>query len=298
MGTIRAQSVILGCGGFGASPEMRARYLGPGWDLVKVRGSPNNTGDGLRMALDIGAQPFGHYSGAHASPIDSDAPEMSAAFLKPGSRDLVTHRYFWHLGISVNTQGQRFFDEGEDFHNYTYAKTGRQILQQPGGVAYQIFDAKVIQLVPDHFYKGATPTVANTIEELANNLGISREGLVTTVAGFNAAVVDDRPFNPVAKDGRRTQGITPAKTNWSQTIDAPHYTAYGMACGLTFTFGALKINPRCQVLNTQEQVIPGLYACGEMTGGFFYHNYPGGSGLVRGAVTGRIAGRNAAAERS
>jgi len=293
-GTIRAKGVVLGCGGFGASPEMRARYLGPGWDLVKVRGSRANTGDGLTMALAIGAQPYGHFSGCHASPIDADAPDMSGAFLKPGERGAVTHRYFWNLGVVVNIQGQRFLDEGEDIHNYTYAKTGRRILQQPGGVAHQIFDAKTRPLLPEMFYAGATPTVASTIAELADLLDIRREALVTTVADFNAAVVDDRPFDPVNKDGRLTQGITPAKSNWAQRLDTPPYTAFGMTCGLTFTFGGLKINTRCQVLSTQEQPIQGLYAAGEMTGGFFYHNYPGGSGLVRGAVTGRIAGRNAA----
>jgi len=169
-------------------------------------------------------------------------------------------------------------------------------MAQPGGVAYQIFDTKTTPLLPAFLYAGATPTVAGTIEELADKLGIGREGLCQTVAEFNAAVVDDRPFDPAIRDGRHAQGITPRKSNWAQALDSPPFTAYGMACGLTFTFGGLKINSNCQVLNTQDQPVRGLYAAGEMTGGFFYHNYPGGSGLVRGAVTGRLAGRSAATQ--
>jgi tricarballylate dehydrogenase len=107
-------------------------------------------------------------------------------------------------------------------------------------------------------------------------------------------VVEDRPIDEVIRDGRHTEGIDPPKTNWAQKLDKPPYTAYAATCGLTFTYGGLKINPSCQVLNKFDRPIPGLYAAGELTGGFFYYNYPSGSGLLRGAVTGKIAGTNAA----
>jgi len=291
---IHCKGVVLASGGFQANPAMRAQFLGSGWDLGKVRGSKYDTGDGIQMALDSGAQPFGHWGGSHATPIDADAGDYEAGFLDPANHRLRTHRYGWTLGIMVNTEGRRFIDEGEDFNAYTYAKTGAEIIKQPGSVAYQIFDAKLKEAIDRYLYQGATPIVASSIGDLAEKLEISPDVLVQTVEQFNEAVVEDRPFNEVIRDGRATKGIYPPKTNWAQKIDTPPYTAYAVASGLTFTYGGLKINTSCQVLNRLDQPISGLYAAGELTGGFFYYNYPSGSGLMRGAVTGRIAGQNAA----
>ena len=291
---IRSKGVVLGCGGFQANPAMRAQFLGTGWDLGKVRGTKYDTGDGIQMALDIGAQPFGHWGGSHTTPIDADAGEYEAGFLDPANRRYRTHRYAWALGIMVNTEGRRFVDEGEDFHAYTYAKTGAEIIKQPGSMAYQIFDEKVKEAVNRFLYAGATPVVAGSVRELAERLEINPDVLVKTVEGFNQAVMEDRPFNEVIRDGKGTRGIYPPKTNWAQKIDNPPYVAYAVTGGLTFTYGGLKINSRCQVLSRLDRPISGLYAAGELTGGFFYYNYPSGSGLMRGAVTGRIAGGNAA----
>lgn len=292
---IPCRSVVLASGGFEANPALRAQFLGSGWDLAKVRGTKYNTGEGIQMALEIGAQPFGHWSGAHATPIDAGAGDYEGGFLDPERRRYRTHRYGWTLGIMVNTEGRRFVDEGEDFHAYTYAKTGAEILKQPGGVAYQIFDAKVKEPLSRQLYDGATPVIARSIRELAEMLEINPDVLEQTVEEFNKAVRDDRPFNELIRDGRGTRGIHPPKSNWAQKIDTPPFVAYAATCGLTFTYGGLKINTRCQVLNRLDQPIPGLYAAGEVTAGFFYYNYPSGAGLMRGAVTGRIAGRNAAA---
>jgi tricarballylate dehydrogenase len=136
--------------------------------------------------------------------------------------------------------------------------------------------------------------VANSIKELAEMLEINPDALQKTVEEFNNAVVEDRPFNEVIRDGRATKRIYPPKSNWAQKLDTPPYTAYAATCGLTFTYGGLKINTDCQVLNRSDRPMPGLYAAGELTAGFFYYNYPSGSGLLRGAVTGKIAGTNAA----
>lgn len=291
---IHCKGLVLGAGGFSANPAMRAQFLGSGWDLSKVRGSKYNTGDGIQMALEIGAQPFGHWGGSHATPIDADAGEYEAGFLDPANRRYRTHRYAWTLGIMVNTDGRRFVDEGEDFHAYTYAKTGAEIVKQPGSTAYQIFDVKVKEAVERYLYAGATPVVADSLRQLAEKLEINPDVLEQTVQQFNGAVNDDRPFNEVIRDGKSTKGIYPPKSNWAQRIDTPPYVAYAVTGGLTFTYGGLKINARCQVLNKLDRPIAGLYAAGELTGGFFYYNYPSGSGLMRGAVTGRIAGENAA----
>ena len=283
------KTVLLACGGFEANAEMRARYLGPGWELAKVRGIPYNTGDGIRMALDIGAQPFGHWSCCHAVAWDLNAPPF-------GDRS-VTELYQKHsypFGIIVNLEGERFVDEGADFRNYTYVIYGREILRQPQGVAFQIFDEKVKHLLREEYrIPQVTMATADTIEELADRLDINREGLSRTVREYNAAV-QEKEYNPAILDGKGTVGITPAKSNWALPIDSPPFLGYAVTCGITFTFGGLKINGRGQVQDYEGNPIPGLYSAGEMVGGLFYHNYPGGSGLMSGAVFGKIAGESAA----
>jgi len=282
-------AAVLACGGFEANPEMRARYLGPDWELAKVRGVPFNTGDGLRMALDIGAQPYGHWSTCHAVAWDLNAPATGDWVLTE-----LHQRHSYPFGIVVNLHGQRFLDEGADFRNYTYAKYGREVLRQPQRVAFQIFDAKVHHLLREEYrIRQATVATADTVEELAHRLGVNAAGLAHTIAEFNAAV-QPGDFNPTILDGKGTRGITPPKSNWALPLDTPPFLGYPVTCGITFTFGGLRINPQAQVLDTEGQPIPGLYAAGELVGGLFYYNYPGGAGLMAGAVFGRIAGANAA----
>ena len=285
---VPANAVVLASGGFEANAEMRARYLGQGWDQVKVRGTRYNTGETLRMALDIGAKPVGHWQGCHATPIDGDAPAVGDLRLTDR-----TNRLSYPYSIMVNALGRRFVDEGEDLGGLTYAKTGQAILDQPGAIAYQIFDKKTVHLLEERYSTG-TPTVANSIEDLARKLSLSPDELVHTVERYNAAV---RPgtFDPSSKDGKTTVGLEPPKSNWALTIDAPPYTVYPVACGITFTYGGVQIDTESRVIDTEDNPVPGLFATGEITGDFFYHNYPGGSGLMRGAVFGRIAGANAAA---
>jgi len=286
---IDAKNVILSCGGFQANPEMRRRYLGENWDLVKLRGTRYDTGDGLRMAFDIGAQAAGHWGGCHASVVSEDSPMIEAA--TAGSE-----RYSYQYGIMVNRDGERFVDEGEDFLAYTYAKFGKEILKQPGSVAFQIYDAKTIPLLRVE-YQDAEYVESDSLQELAEELDINVEGFLKTVKEFNGAIVDAIPFVAHRLDGRRTRGLRPDKTNWAQKIDTPPYQAYAVVCGLTMTYGGLKTDEKAQVIDTSDRPIKGLYAVGEITGGFFYHNYPSGTGLVRGAVMGRIAGAEAAANR-
>jgi tricarballylate dehydrogenase len=195
----------------------------------------------------------------------------------------------------VNRDGKRFVDEGEDFIAFTYAKFGKEILKQPGGVAFQIYDAKVIPILRPE-YQSALKVESNSLQELAEEMDIDVEKFLDTVKTFNEAIVnDDQPFLTYKLDGRRTKGLTPDKTNWAQKIDTPPFQAYAVVCGLTMTYGGIKTNERAQAIDTSEQPIKGLYAVGEVTGGFFYHNYPSGTGLVRGAVMGRIAGAEAVA---
>ena len=288
---IRSRSVVLAGGGFQANPEWRTRYLGPGWELAKVRGTRFNTGDVIRMALDIGAAPVGNWSGCHAVAWERNAPEFGD--LAVGDQ-FQKHSYPW--GIYINAHGRRFVDEGADFRNYTYAKYGRVILVQPGQFAWQIFDAKAKgQLRDEYRIKQVTKVTANTLEELVKKLDdVNAEAALEEIRRYNAAVRTDIPFNPNLKDGRGTTGLAVNKSNWANTLDTPPFEAYAVTCGITFTFGGLRINTDAQVISTDGEPLPGLFAAGELVGGIFYFNYPGGSGLTNGSVFGRIAGANAA----
>jgi tricarballylate dehydrogenase len=205
-------------------------------------------------------------------------------------------KHSYPFAIMVNATGKRFVDEGADFRNYTYAKYGRVILEQPGQFAWQIFDQKVKHLQRDEYrIRQITKASANTLEELAQKLdGVDAAQFLKTIAEYNAAVRTGIAFNPNVKDGRRTEGLAVNKSNWANTIDQPPFEAYAVTCGVTFTFGGVRITGDAEVLNTDYRPIGGLYAAGELVGGLFYFNYPGGTGLTSGSVFGRIAGAAAA----
>jgi tricarballylate dehydrogenase len=291
VGEVKGRAVVLACGGFEANAEWRTRYLGPGWDLAKVRGTRYNNGEGIRMALAIGASPYGNWSGCHAVQWEMNAPEFGD--LAVGDQ---FQKHSYPFAVLVNATGKRFVDEGADFRNYTYAKYGRMVLEQPGQFAWQIWDKKVKHLQRDEYnIRQCTKVTANTIEELAQKLdGVNAAQFIRTIAEYNAAVRKDIAFNPNVKDGRRTEGLALPKSNWANTIDAPPFEAYAVTCGITFTFGGLRITDEGQVIDLDYRPISGLYAAGELVGGIFYFNYPGGTGLTSGSVFGRIAGSAAA----
>ena len=289
---IRGQSVVLACGGFEANREWRTRFLGRGWDMAKVRGTRYNQGDGIRMALDVGAQSYGQWSGCHAVAWERNAPEFGDLDAMANS---YRHSYPW--GIMVNGEGKRFVDEGADFRNYTYAKYGRIVLEQPGSFAWQIFDSQVAHMLRDEYkLRGATKVKADTLEELVARMqDVNPAQFLETIEEYNAAVTRDVPFNPDIKDGRRTVGLAVNKTNWANAIESGPFEAYSVGCGITFTFGGVKIDPTTRILDIDDMPIPGLFGAGELVGGLFYFNYPGSAGLMAGSVFGRIAGREAAA---
>jgi tricarballylate dehydrogenase len=287
---IACKCVVLAAGGFQANAEWRTRYMGPGWELAKVRGTRFNTGDGIRMALDAGAQPTGNWSGGHAVAWDRNAPEFGD--LTVGD-NFQKHNY--PFSIMINANGERFVDEGADFRNYTYAKYGRVILSQPKQFCWQVFDSKVLHLLRDEYrIKRVTKVRADSLEELVKKLDdVDPEKALATIRQYNAAVKRDVPFNPNVKDGRGTAGLPIPKSNWAIVLDTPPFEAYAVTCGLTFTFGGVKIDSSAHVIDADGQVIPGLFAAGELVGGLFYFNYPGGTGLMNGAVFGKIAGTSA-----
>jgi tricarballylate dehydrogenase len=288
---IEAGAVVLGCGGFEANMAWRAQYLGRPWDHARVRGTRHNQGDGLRMAMEMGAMPWGQWSGCHATPISADAPPY-------GDRELTdkTNRLSYVYGVMLNKLGLRFVDEGEDQNLYTYAKFGGIILNQPGAIAWQIFDSKVTDVLEPR-YSTSRPIVADTLSALVDRLELEHRTALSTLEEYNAAA-GHGSFNPGVRDRMHTAGLALPKSNWAQKLDVPPYRAYPVTGGITFSFGGVKVNDQAQVIGTDWDPIPGLFACGEMVGGLFHNNYPGGSGLMSGAVFGRIAGRSAAAAAS
>lgn len=309
--SIQAKAVILAAGGFEANPRMRAQYLGHGWDLGHVRGTPYNTGEVLELAIrDLAAKQAGHWSGCHSVAWDADSPadtgdrKTSNEFTKSG----------YPLGITLNRTGERFFDEGSDIRNYTYAKFGKAILAQPGGVAFQVWDNQGIPWLRSEEYRDEVvrKTHGSTIEELAakleQNEGLeSAQRFVDTVKEYNEAVARHREekqgqqWDPSIKDGLSTQSSSMSlripKSNWALSLTEGPFMAIKVCCGVTFTFGGLAVNPKTSAVVSYAtgKAIPGVYCAGEMVGGLFYENYPGGSGLTSGATFGRKAGVEAAA---
>ncbi len=288
-GEIRSHSVILACGGFESNPEMRVRYLGPGWDLCRVRGTRHNMGEGIQMALKIGAKPYGNWSSCHACEWDISAPDYGDRWVLDNFQ-----KHSYPLGIMVNLDAKRFVDEGEDYRNLTYAKFGAEIMKQPKRTAIQIFDQQTVgRLREEYRIKQVTKVEANTIVELATQLELDPIALENTIKEYNQAC-SNAPYNPAILDGKGTHGISPPKSNWALPITEAPFVAFITTTGITFTFGGLQINTKGEVQDMTDYSIPGLYAAGELVGGLFYENYPGGTGLMSGSVFGKLAGESAA----
>jgi tricarballylate dehydrogenase len=281
-----AGGVVLATGGFQANVQMRVAHLGRFADSLILRGSRHDTGDGIRMALDIGAQPAGQWGDYHSAVIDARSPKTECG---------VTALYNFQMGIIVDSQGRRFLDEGEDFRDNTYVKFGKAIIEQADGLACCIFDQQMVER--EEFGRAwrpvGPPGEAPTVRELAVALGIPPDNLERTVREFNAAVQPGE-LDLDRLDGKRTSGIHPAKSNWALPLERPPFVAVPVTGGITFTFGGLKVDASARVIDTSGRVIEGLYAAGELMGEVFYYNYPGATSVLRGAVFGRIAGRHAA----
>lgn len=286
---LRAAGVVLACGGFEASPAMRARYLGSEWETVKVRGTRHNTGDLYEPLQKLGAEMVGHWAGCHATPLDAKYPPTGNIEMAE-----MASRHSFPYGILVNEAAQRFTDEGEDFPLYKYAKIGSDILKQENGKAYEIFDSRGLEQL-DYRYERGTYVEADTIEELAEKAGLDVAALVKTVEAYNASVADESAFDPMVRDGVATSGLTPPKANWATRISVPPFRSYPVNAGITFTYGGVAVDTEAHVLSEGGERVRGLFATGEVAGGFFANNYAAGSGLMMGSVFGRIAGRHAAA---
>ena len=281
---VRGKAVVIASGGFQGNAEMMSRYIGP--RAINLRsisvGCHYNKGEGIRMALDIGAAPCGDFGSYHASPIC------------PRSNRAGPSIYVYPYGVLVNKAGQRFVDEGPGETDETYEALTRSIFQQPDGIAYVILDEKLAE-VPNlqSAIRTEQPAIeGQTLAELAGKLGIPSDALEKSVAEYNAACVPGI-FDPRRVDGLATRGLSPPKSNWARPVDQGPFKAYPIISSIVFTFGGLKTDSTARVINQQGDPIPGLYAAGEAQG-LYYRSYTGATSVLKGAVFGRIAGEDAA----
>lgn len=292
---LKSKAIILACGGFESNATLRSKFLGLEWASAKVRGTPNNTGDGLIAAWDLGAQRYGRFSGCHATPMDYFMKDYGNLSIPHGERKNY-RKICYFLGVMLNENGLRFLDEGVDFRNYTYAQFGQAILKEPGKRAWQIFDSKVFDLLYSEYeFSDAHYEEADSLAELFQKCdGLDSLTAMKTLQEFNRNVAKVINFDPTVLDGLSSHSSGVNKSNWAQKIDTGPFRAYPVTGGITFTYGGLKVSQKAEVLDTQDKPIKGLFACGEIVGGVFYCGYPGGSGLTSGAVFGRLAGSSAA----
>jgi tricarballylate dehydrogenase len=281
---IAARTAVLASGGFESNLEWLRDIWGSAADNFIIRGTPYNTGKVLRQMLDAGAQPVGDPTECHAVAVDARAPRFDGG--------IVTRLDSVPLGIVVNADGDRFYDEGEDYWPKRYAIWGRLIAKQPGQTAYSIVDAKVSHLfMPSVF----PPKAAGSIAELSALLGLASDRVAATIDAFNRAV---RPgsFDHTALDDCRTSGLTIEKSHWAQRIDTPPFWGYPLRPGITFTYLGVKVDERARVVMKDGRPASNLFAAGEiMAGNILGRGYVAGVGMTIGTVFGRIAGQEAAA---
>jgi tricarballylate dehydrogenase len=281
----RARAVILASGGFEGSYEMLHRYVGRGAVNVRpvARGGYYNRGEGIRMALDIGALPSGDFGAYHANPVDPRSGRPEAKVL------------IFPFGILVNKLGRRFADEAVGADHRIYDGMCHRIQDQPNGTAFAILDAKIND-IPEYsraVFTDKPPIQSDTLAGLAVQLGLPVETFEDTVTAFNAACRPGK-FIETREDGLATVGLEPPKSNWARPLDKPPFLAYPLISAAIITLGGIKTTPRAQVLNADGEVIPGLYAAGALMG-IYYRQYAAATSVLRGATFGRIAGLDAAA---
>jgi tricarballylate dehydrogenase len=282
--TLYATSVVLACGGFEGNYEMLTQYVGG--NAVELRklapGTQYNKGDGIRMAVEIGADTAGQFDGIHAELVD----------IRTDRADPVLYGHPWT--IVVNRHAKRFYDEGATDMGGSFELIAYDVWKNQDNEAYMITDEVVManEALTRYYDTDVAPVKADTIAELAVALGLDPEALEATVAEFNAAC-NDAEFDPSTFDGKATSGIEPPKSNWASPISHPPYYGYPVAAAICFTYGGVKTDSQARVLSKGGIPIPGLYAAGELVG-LFYHEYPAATSALKAVTFGRLAGAHAA----
>jgi len=285
---IEARSCVLAAGGF----ESNREWLREAWgtnergehpsDNFLIRGTRFNTGAVLRAAIDAGADTIGDPTQAHMVAIDARAPLYDGG--------ICTRIDCVSLGIVVNREAQRFYDEGEDFWPKRYAVWGRLVAQQPGQIAYCIIDAKAVGRFMPPVFPG---TRADSLPALARALDLPGDAFVATVEAYNAACAPGT-FDHTVLDDCAAAGVTPVKSHWARPIDTPPFLGYALRPGITFTYLGLEVDATCAV-RFGERASPNLFTAGEMmAGNVLGRGYTAGVGMSIGTAFGRIAGTQAA----
>jgi tricarballylate dehydrogenase len=281
----RAPQTVLACGGFEGNPEMLTQYMGKiAVDLKLIApGVAFNRGAGIRAAMEIGAGTAGQFDWMHAELVDARSTRADAV--------IYPHNY----GILVNEEAKRFHDEAIGPHLDYQEVLAREIWLNQNQTAFFIADGHIRgnPVIEARFDTDHPAIVADTIADLADQLGLDAEQLEKTIADYNAATSDDVAFDLNRVDGKSTNGLEPPKSNWAYPLDRPPYFAYPVTAAIVFTCGGLKVNPDAQVVTANGVPIPGLYAAGEITG-LYYHQYQAGTSVLRGLTFGRVAGEHVA----
>lgn len=283
-----ARAVVLACGGFEGAPDLLQEHFGPrAAELPLIAPTlANNRGDGLRLTRPLGGDVAGQFDMFHGEPVDSRSSKPDAVV------------YAYPYGIVVNHEAQRFFDEGADSFDSTFEQLGYEIWAHQDQKAYFVAEKAILDwpAVPNIILSDLPPVEAKTIEALGDALGLDSAALAATVSKYNAAI---RPGDTdrTIRDGKCTEGIHPPKSNWATPIREAPFIGYPLTCAITFTFGGIRSDARARVVRHDGTPIAGLYAAGEVTG-LYYKEYPAGTSVLRALTFGRIAAREAAAERT
>ena len=285
--TLSANAIVLACGGFQGNAAMMRKHLGDGGETMRLisPGTRFNTGDGIDMALQLGADKSGDWAGMHCEPVDARSKSSAPVVL------------VYPYGIVVNKTGRRIFDEGGGLMHETWEWLARNIhFNTPGSIAYAILDSRLLNITD---YQRAirsevSPVRADTLAELAKLICVDADGLAATVSDYNAACVGDPAlFDATLKDGlAAATSLQPPKSNWARAIEVPPFIAYPLVGAVAYTFGGLATDARARVLR-KGAPISGLFAAGEITG-HFYATAPNAVSVLRALVFGRLAGREAA----
>ena len=280
---IRGRAFVAAAGGFEANLSWLKQYWGEAVDNFRIRGTPHNDGKLLAILLRHGTTAIGDPRGLHAVAVDARSPKFDGG--------IVTRLDAIPFGIVVNRDGRRFYDEGEEIWPKRYATWGSLIAEQPGQLAYCVVDAKTIACFLPPVYK---PIIADSLEDLVPQLEVDSAAFVATLREFNAAANGNREAKR-EKDGLRTRGLSPAKSNWALPIDQPPFYAFPLRPGITFTYMGVAVDGAARVLDRSGRPFQNLYAAGEiMAGNILSKGYLAGLGLTIGSVFGRLAGEEAA----
>ncbi|MGV4987007.1 FAD-dependent oxidoreductase [Streptomyces sp. NRAIS4] len=278
---ISARCVVLACGGFQGNPELLERHVGPTGGALRpiAPGGKNNKGEGIEMAVAVGAARSGQYDRFHGEPVDPRSHQAEALVMA------------YPYGILVNADGRRFLDEGSDTPDNTFEEVAYRIWREARQSAYLICDAKLLRIEGHErsLLTDKDPITAPTIDELAGKLDLPPDELGWTVDRFNDACRPTAPYDPTRLDGKHTVGLVPQKSNWAVPLDSAPFMAWPVHCAITFTFGGVRTDARSRVLTEKGEPIAGLYAIGE-TAGLYYSRYPGATSVLRALTFGRMAG--------